>query len=183
MVADLEVALVTLAFALTTVAAASDLHGGVGLHITGSPRIAWDGDRFTGGYFGGIAEMSWKRFVGRGQLDLALPGTFGGPGTFLLDNAGGLVGSLGVRLGVLEQTGVGVDLMASAGGAWLFYDAGPDRFGDGSPQLGFTVAPRWVVAKPIAVTASFRHLAGANVGRGSAISRTDLGLGVMIRVF
>ncbi|MEM6929695.1 MAG: hypothetical protein AAF602_22335 [Myxococcota bacterium] len=153
------------------------------MHVTGSPRIAWDGDRYTGVYLGGIAEMSWKRFVGRGQLDLALPGTFSGPGTFFFDRAGGLVGSLGVRLGVLEEAGFGVDLMASAGGAWLFYEAPPDRFGDGSPQLGFTIAPRWVVVKPVAVTASFRHLVGANVGGGSAITRTDLGLGVMLRVF
>jgi len=172
-----------LVLALVTAAAASDLHGGVGLHITGAPRIAWDGDRFTGAFVGGIAEMSWKRFVGRGQLDLALPNTFGGPGSGLLQSAGALVGSLGVRLGVLDEPGFGVDLMASAGGAWLFYEAPPDRFGDGSPQLGFTVAPRWVVAKPVAVTASLRHLAGANVARGSAITRTDLGVGVMLLVF
>ena len=159
----------------------------VGVHMTGAPRVVWAGEALAGesyaGFFTGVlGEFAYRRFVGRGQLDIALPSTFSGDFSSQLERAGALTGSLGVRLGDHRDPGLSVDLMGTLGGAWLFYNF-VDTFGDGSPQFGITVAPRLALNRRIALGLSFRHLGGASVGEGSPITRTDIGATVTIRLF
>ncbi len=77
---------------------------------------------------------------------------------------------------------VSADLMGYGGYA-QFSSANGTSFTDASAQLGFGPTPLLQLTHRLAISLSARVLSGLGVGEGTAVNRTDLGIGGWVRLF
>ena len=159
--------------------AASGSVGALGLRAT---SMEYDGFADAGNFLGaGVELLVNGRLVCVAQAEMLEVSSLSGDGAAV--NSGfALTGGLGIRLGIPGLERVSVDLMGYGGYAQLSYDNG-STFTDASPQFGFGLTPRLQLMNRLAITLSARVLNGADAGEGTAINRTDFGIGGWFRVF
>jgi hypothetical protein len=178
----------TLLLALTLVGpvaaqAPARVSGAVSGLFTIAPTLEYDGDADSGNYLSLSGELALdSRWVGRMQFDLLNAGSVEGASFGTVESGWAVIGSLGYRLHLGASDKFTLDLLGSGGMAAITI-TGVNTTSDASPQFGFTIAPHWQVTEKLAATFSFRVLQGAEVGMGSAINRTDVGVGLRMRLF
>lgn len=174
-------------FALLFVCAAPTLaqsvvSGSGSVLYTHATTLEYDGYALAGASFSVAGDLVvTDRWVGRVQFDALQPATLTGDDAEHVTGGFALVGSLGVRFAIGSR--VSVDLLGHAGYAQLSYTNNGIDFMDASPQVGAGIAPHIRLTNRLAVTLSLRSLVGSDIGEGTAINRTDIGIGGRLRVF
>jgi hypothetical protein len=179
LVLPLAAALGLLSAAAPVAAQTTGSIGALGLRAT---SLEYDGFSNAGDFAGVGAELVVnRRLVGVAQAEMLQVSSLSGEGA-ALDSGFALMGGLGIRLGLPGHERVSVDLMGYGGYAQLSSDAG-GTFTDASPQFGFGLTPRLQLTNRLAITFSARVLSGADIDEGTAINRTDFGIGGWFRLF
>lgn len=180
LVLPLAAALGVLSAAAAPVAAqlaASGSIGAVGLHAT---SLEYDGHSDAGNYLGvGVELLVNRRVVGVAQAEMLQASSLSNAA---VKSGFALMGGLGIRLGIPGLERASVDLMGYGGYVQFSYDNG-STFTDASPQFGFGLTPRLQLTNRLAITLPARVLIGSDVGEGTAINRTDFGIGGWLSVF
>ena len=157
--------------------AASGSIGALGLHST---SLEYDGNSDAGNFVGvGVELLVNRRVVGVAQAEMLQASSLS---SAAVSSGFALMGGLGIRLGVPGLERASVDLMGYGGYAQISYDAG-NTFTDASPQFGVGLTPRLQLTNRLAITLSARVLSGTDAGEGTAINRTDFGIGGWFSVF
>ena len=150
---------------------------------THAPTLEYDGRELSGAFYSVGGELVLNdRFVGRAQIDVLSTGSLSGSGAANATGGLGIIGSLGYRLNFSALPALSLDLLGHGGYAQVTYENGSE-FTDASPQFGFGIAPHLSFGERLALTMSLRILNGADVGEGTAINRTDVGIGGRLTVF
>jgi hypothetical protein len=156
---------------------ASGSIGALGLHAS---SIEYDGFSDAGNFFGVGGELLVnRRLVGVAQGEMLQASSLS---TSAVSSGFAVMGGLGIRFGIPGIERASVDLMGYGGYAQFSYEGG-GTFTDASPQFGFGLTPRFRLTNRLALTLSARVLSGADAGEGTAIDRTDFGIGGWFRVF
>lgn len=177
--------LATLATIATASPAAAQLEarGSVGALGLRALTLEFDGNEDTGNLFGIGGELLLnRRWVGVAQAEFLQTSSLA-EASESVNSAFALMGGLGVRLGVPGVERMTVDLLGYAGYAQIDYSAVGSDFTDASPQFGVGITPRFALSDRVAITLAVRTLVGSEVGEGSAINRTDVGLGGWVQLF
>lgn len=155
--------------------------GSVGLLGLRATTLEYDGREDAGNFFGLGGELLLNgRWVGVAQAEFLQASSLSEDA---VNSAFGLMGGLGVRLGIPGLSILTVDVMGYGGYAQLSYNNGNADFTDASPQFGFGLTPRLRITERLAVALPFRVLSGSDVGEGTAINRTDVGVVGWLRLF
>lgn len=180
LVFSLAVALGLLSAAAVPVAAQLPVSGSIGVLGIHATSLEYDGNSDAGTFLGLGGELVLiGRVVGVAQAEMLQPSSLSGDA---VESGFALMGGLGIRLGIPGLSRASVDLMGYGGYAQFSYD-GVGTFTDASPQFGIGLRPRLQLTDRLAFTLSARVLRGADVGEGTAINRTDFGIGGWFRVF
>jgi hypothetical protein len=149
-----------------------------------APTLEFGDDSYSGG---GIAIagdiLVADRWVGRVQADLLQASSLDGPDAERVRGGLAFIGSLGYRFRFASLPKLSLDLLGHAGYAQVTYNNGNADFTDASPQVGVGIAPHWAMSDRFGLTFSVRTLQGSAVGEGTAINRTDFGVGGRLALF
>ena len=178
-------ALFALALVPASVSAQDQAVAGSGLLLySHAPTIEFDGDSYAGASLSAAGELVLQsRWVGRVQVDILQASSLSGPDAERVTGGLAFIGSLGYRFRLAGLPRFSLDLLGHAGYAQVTYNNGNADFTEASPQFGVGVAPHVAVTERLGVTLSLRMLQGTAVGEGSAINRTDVGVGARLRLF
>ncbi len=163
--------------ALSTQAQLS-LSGGITYNY--SPSLSYGERQDVGSLFSVFGDLEYQQIIGRLQFSSILAGTFESGN---LESGYGIHGSLGYNFAPTEQ--LRVPLMLTAGGSFITYNNGFNGstsgsvFTDGSPQLGITISPYYLLNEHFALMGAFRYLKGfVATERSQAIDLTNLSIGI-----
>lgn len=183
-IAAVLVAAIALTSAPSVASAQSDLSGSGLILYTAIPTLEFDGDTYSGSATTLAGEVViQRRWVGRFQIDILQAASLSGPSADRVQSGLAIIGSLGYRLLIEKMSWLTIDLLGHAGYAQVTYDNGSSEFTDASPQIGVGIAPHVAVTDRLSVTFSARTLMGSAVGEGTAINRTDIGVGAKLTLF
>lgn len=149
-----------------------------------APTLEFGDDSYSGGGIALAADvLVGNRWVGRAQVDLLQASSLDGPDAERVRGGLAFVGSLGYRFTFASLPKLSLDLLGHAGYAQVTYNNGNADFTDASPQVGVGIAPHWALSERFGLSFSVRALQGSAVGEGTAINRTDFGLGGRLALF
>jgi hypothetical protein len=149
-----------------------------------APTLEFGDDSYSGGGIVLAADvLVGNRWVGRAQVDLLQASSLDGPDAERVRGGLAFIGSLGYRFRFPTLPKLSLDLLGHAGYAQVTYNNGNADFTDASPQVGIGIAPHWAMSDRFGLTFAVRTLKGSAVGEGTAIHRTDLGIGGRLALF